>query len=508
MVVMSRAPLMPSGWPSAMAPPFTFSLASSKPIVSRVAIGTEAKASLTSQMSMSSTFRSARPRAFRMAGIVPSSMIVGFVPATPVETNRARGSSFKSRAFSGVVTRIPHAPSLMPLELPAVMRPSGLNAGGREASFSTEVVRRGCSSVSNIRLLPPSSNTGTGSISFLKRPSSIARIALRWDQRENSSICSRVVLYLSATRSAEMPCWTISYFSRSFGLSAPGSAPGGARDITSTPPPMTTSFWPVMTSMAARLNACRPDAHIRFTLVPGTDSGNPAISGARRAMFRPCSSTWVTHPSTTSSTIFGSIPVRSARARRTNAARSSGRQSFREPPRFPIGVRTAPTITASGTGLLRGRPWDAYDKKIGQCVTGSGSSQGFFVPQADGVDGGILVRLAAIVLVLGLAFSGWIDIRNAYSAPDGSAAGYDLFVASEDSGWSETLVTASTDQRVLTFQMDLDSLGTIHVAYDRMTVAAWPYDPVLYYAKSPAWQEVAVSSAGVWTRPSLAVDSG
>ena len=108
----------------------------------------------------------------------------------------------------------------------------------------------------------------------------------------------------------------------------------------------------------------------------------------------------------------------------------------------------------------------------------------------------------------GSAVIGWIDIRNAYSASDGSAAGYDLFVASEDSGWSETLVTASTDQRVLTFQMDLDSLGTIHVAYDRMTVAAWPYDPVLYYAKSPAWQEVAVSSAGVWTRPSLAVDSG
>src|SRR2546425_4603015 len=160
-----------------------------------------------------------------------------------------------------------------------------------------------------------------------------------------------------------------------------------------------------MTSMAAKLNACSPEAHIRFTLVPGTDSGNPAISGARRAMFSPCSSTWVTQPSTTSSTIFGSIPVRSASARRTNAARSSGRQSFREPPRLPIGVRTAPTITASGMGLLRWRPWDAYEKKIGQCVTGSGSSEGFFVPQADGVDGGILVRLAAIVLILGLAFS-------------------------------------------------------------------------------------------------------
>src|SRR5438094_2251367 len=115
---------------------------------------------------------------------------------------------------------IPQAPSLIPLELPAVIRPSGLNAAGRDASFSSDVVRRGCSSVSNIRLLPLSSNTGTGSISFLKRPSSIARTAMRWDQSENSSICSRVILYLSATRSAEMPCCTISYFSSSFGLSA------------------------------------------------------------------------------------------------------------------------------------------------------------------------------------------------------------------------------------------------------------------------------------------------
>src|SRR2546428_481814 len=54
---------MPSGWPSAIAPPFTFSFASSKPIVSLVAIGTEAKASLTSQMSMSSALRSALARA-------------------------------------------------------------------------------------------------------------------------------------------------------------------------------------------------------------------------------------------------------------------------------------------------------------------------------------------------------------------------------------------------------------------------------------------------------------
>src|SRR6266566_1160450 len=144
-----------------------------------------------------------------------------------------------------------------------------------------------------------------------------------------------------------MPCWTISYFSRSLGLSAAASDPRGTRDSDSTPPAITTSAWPVMTSMAAKLKACSPEAHIRFTLVPGTDSGNPAIKGARRPMFKPCSSTWVTHPRMTSSTNLGSIPARSTSARSAKAAKSSGLQSFKAPPRFPMGVRTAPTITAS-----------------------------------------------------------------------------------------------------------------------------------------------------------------
>src|SRR5947208_11556563 len=144
-----------------------------------------------------------------------------------------------------------------------------------------------------------------------------------------------------------MPCWTISYFSSSFGLRAPAPDPGGPRRIDPPPPASTTWAWPLMTSMAAKLKACSPEAHIRFTPVPGTDSGNPAIKGARRPMFNPCSSTWVTQPRTTSSTNLGSIPARSTSALSAKAAKSSGLQSFKAPPRFPMGVRTAPTITAS-----------------------------------------------------------------------------------------------------------------------------------------------------------------
>ena len=163
-----------------------------------------------------------------------------------------------------------------------------------------------------------------------------------------------------------MPCWTISYFSNSFGLRAPASDPSGTRDIDSTPPAIATSACPVMISIEAKLNACSPEAHIRFTLVPGTDSGNPAIKGARRPMFSPCSSTWVTHPRMTSSTNLGSIPARSTRDLNAKAARSSGLQSFKAPPRFPIGVRTAPTITASRMGTSLCRPCTARNKKVFQ----------------------------------------------------------------------------------------------------------------------------------------------
>ena len=83
-----------------------------------------------------------------------------------------------------------------------------------------------------------------------------------------------------------------------------------------------------MTSIEAKLKACRPEAHIRFTLVPGTVSGKPAIKGAIRPMLRPCSSICVTHPITTSSTIFGWIPARSTRALKAKAASSSTRTSL------------------------------------------------------------------------------------------------------------------------------------------------------------------------------------
>ena len=83
-----------------------------------------------------------------------------------------------------------------------------------------------------------------------------ARIARMWEWYEYSSICCRVTLYLSATRSAEIPCGTISYFAMSRSLRTPASAPIGTRLIDSTPPAITRSYVPAITPCAPKFIAC------------------------------------------------------------------------------------------------------------------------------------------------------------------------------------------------------------------------------------------------------------
>src|SRR5437660_317918 len=62
-----------------------------------------------------------------------------------------------------------------------------------------------------------------------------------------------------------------------------------------------------MTPWAAKWADCWEDPHWRSTLVPTTDSGNPAARAALRPMFRPCSPVCMTQPMITSSTSAGSI---------------------------------------------------------------------------------------------------------------------------------------------------------------------------------------------------------
>src|SRR5439155_1226702 len=73
-VLTSRAPLLPSGWPSAIAPPLTFTFSSSMPSSRMHASDWDAKASFSSTTPMSAGCRPAFSSAFRVEGTGPIPM--------------------------------------------------------------------------------------------------------------------------------------------------------------------------------------------------------------------------------------------------------------------------------------------------------------------------------------------------------------------------------------------------------------------------------------------------
>src|SRR5262245_20461343 len=82
-VVARRAPLIPSGWPSAMAPPFGFtcSASSGSPRSRSTARAWAANASLSSTTSSRPTSSPARARSLRVAGTGPITITRGGTPA-------------------------------------------------------------------------------------------------------------------------------------------------------------------------------------------------------------------------------------------------------------------------------------------------------------------------------------------------------------------------------------------------------------------------------------------
>jgi len=100
----------------------------------------------------------------------------------------------------------------------------------------------------------------------------------------------------------------------------------GARVIDSTPPAMAKSMSPVLIARAASPTALSPEAQRRFTVMPGTLSGNPASKSAIRATLRLSSPAWLAQPKNTSSSCDQSAwGLRSTSARIGTAARSSVR---------------------------------------------------------------------------------------------------------------------------------------------------------------------------------------
>ncbi len=124
----------------------------------------------------------------------------------------------------------------------------------------------------------------------------------------------------------------------------------GTRDMLSTPPPTTSSCAPLITPIAAKFTACKPLPQKRLSDTPDTCSGHPAARTALRAMLPPCSPTWLTTPTTTSSTSSRSMPPRSASRFSVCASSSWGWIPVSDPFPFfprPRGVRTASMMYAS-----------------------------------------------------------------------------------------------------------------------------------------------------------------
>src|SRR6266550_4318210 len=348
-VAVIRAPVAPSGCPSEIPPPFGLmsSQRYSRPASRANCRTTQAKASFTSMTDMSSQVRPARASALSQACGFPCSIRCGSTPASPNETKRARGSSPRRPAALSPATSTAAAPSQICDEFPAVTFPSGRNAGFSAASASAEVSRRGVSST-------PKTTPVCGlvrsmaTISPSKRPSSPAAMARRCDSREKASSSSREKPHSSAITSAESPWGTISQRSSSLSERSPPFDPIGTRDIVSTPAETTRSSCPAEIAVAALKFVCMDEPHWRSTVVPHTDSGQPATSGIIRPRFQPCSPICVTQPSWTSSISAGSRSCRATRPFKTCAASSSPRIDASAPFFLPIGERTASMIRASG----------------------------------------------------------------------------------------------------------------------------------------------------------------
>src|SRR5579875_76818 len=176
-VTRMRAPLAPTGCPSAIAPPLGLSRSRSIPRSETHARTWAANASLSSTRSTSPIVHPARASAFCVAGTGPMPMYDGSTAATAPPAMRARGRFPCRSAHAAEATSSAAAPSLMPDELPAVTVPPARNAGGSAARRSSVESGRGCSSVATTVDSPRAPGTVTGVISSANRPSRAAAAA-------------------------------------------------------------------------------------------------------------------------------------------------------------------------------------------------------------------------------------------------------------------------------------------------------------------------------------------
>src|SRR3954449_11732677 len=121
--------------------------------------------------------------------------------------------------------------------------------------------------------------------------------------------------------------------------------------IDSMPPATATSMSPTRIAWSASITAFSPEPHTLLIVSAATWSGRPPLSAACRAGFCP-SPADTTLPMMHSSTIPASMPARRTASRTTHAPSCCAVKDFSAPRNFPVGVRTADTITDSRTTNL------------------------------------------------------------------------------------------------------------------------------------------------------------
>src|SRR5438552_7468678 len=117
------------------------------------------------------------------------------------------------------------------------------------------------------------------------------------------------------------------------------------------PPATAMSMSPARMPWSASITAFRPEPHTLLIVSAATWSGRPPFSAACRAGFwpRPADTTL---PMMHSSTISGSMPARRTASATASAPSCGAVNDFSAPRNFPVGVRTADTMTDSRTAHL------------------------------------------------------------------------------------------------------------------------------------------------------------
>ena len=213
-VAARMAPVAPSGWPSAIAPPIGLTTSGFRPRVLITANAWAAKASFSSIQPMSARLKPAALSAAGIASIGPMPISSGGTPRDAKLTNRASGCKLNCLTAFSLANISAPAPSLVCELLPAVTLPLAANTVRSLASASSVVSARGPSSRLTVRavvLISPLSRLGvrsttcTGVISSANAPACCAARALWWDCSANASCASRLTFHCVATFSAVKP---------------------------------------------------------------------------------------------------------------------------------------------------------------------------------------------------------------------------------------------------------------------------------------------------------------